>query len=550
MDFLFKRLGVLENLSEKTVFRIALYVSITVGLLHIIFFKHIGADASRFYGRMAEEFAKGNYKFAFQPIIPPLLSTIAGLFVKIGFPGYVALKIVNSVFYILGLFPLRSLMEKIVDNKKLAAWTCVVYVCSAYLIRYTFLDTPGSLKMFFLILSAYYVVRFGENFKLKYALYLGGSLALLALARGENIVFIPLYISWMVIFGIAGFIKKRFELSYIFKKELLGIIIIIITFIVICLPQMLYIQKYAGFPFTELRSGEILKKSIDISSQEINELADSTKDIQVNKKQEQKFYYRSNYWTYNDDVGIGAGIKGLGHIFVIFALLGLIWKFCRRKFNIYDLFFMTVVLYNMSVYLFPGFLVEYRYTVFTQPFIFGWVVTGGYFIYSRKNLPFVPQKLFSQYWKKLVSLVFAVILIGMLINGFNRFNKYLFRGSYYYTVGTWIKKHKKTLLSKKELKEENLLKPNVYPQYFLGRKPYLAAGDAQYGYWAGCDVIGIRKVSSYNEMLSFMKNKHLYILIFTEDVKERIPTFQKKAKKDFIKLKDFENYDITVYKRK
>ena len=539
--------GKFEEFDEKKVFWTAFWIAVVVMVLHILFFHKVERDSAYFYTRMAREFGEGRYQYVFWPTIPPLLSVLAGCFVKIGFTAFAGVKTVSGIAFVLGLFPFRSLMRRI-TNDKLAAWACIVYVTSSYLIRYTVYGYPFALKMFFMILSAYYVIKFAETIKLKYSVYLGLSLGLLALSRGEGIGLAPFYCLWFIVLPIYIALKEKNKILPVIKKQIWGILVIVLFFIIICWPQMLYVYKYTGMPLTEVRTAQVLKDKVDQIF--LPKQYEENKLIQRETNHSkyggfEKIAPKKAYDEMSFKRSIKEAVKGLYGVLIVFALFGLIKKFIDRKINIFDVFFFSAIFYNAAMFLLVG--VTRRYTAVTQPFEFGWVALGGYYVYSWDKWKIMPG-LIKKYWKSVTGLAATVVLIIMLINGFNRFNECLFDGNQYYTTGEWIKHNKNLFPSKKYIKFPESEKWN---SYHTDRLPVICSVIGEYAYWAEGDGYNILPgyVYPYNDFVKQLDDHNATVLVYDDRIQEICPTFMDNYKKDFDKVKEFKKWGVTVFRR-
>ena len=541
--------GNFEDFDEKKVFWTAFWIAVAVMILHILFFHKVERDSAYYYTRMAREFGEGRYKYAFSPYVPQLLSVLAGCFVKVGFTAYGAVKTVCGIAFIIGLFPFRSLMRRI-TNEKLAAWACLIYVSSSYLIRYTVYGYPFALKMFFLILSTYYVIKFAETLKLKHSVYLGISLGFLALARSEGFIFLPFYLMWFIFLPLYFSYKNNFkDVKYTICKQTWGTILIILFFILVCLPQMLYINKEIGAPFPAEMPARVFKETYQKVFYPKKNKEQNDRQLIVNEKSHielEKIKPEKAYDILTFRRGMKEAVKGLYPILIVFSLLGLFKRIKDKKFSCFDLLFLSVILYNSLMFLcFVG--VTRRYTAVTQPFEFGWVVFGGYYLYSWDKWKIMPE-LLKKYWKMITGIAATVVLIIMLINGFNRFLVCLVDGNQYYTVGEWIKNNKNLFPSKKYIKFTPKEKGGSYN---TKRLPVVCSVIGEYGYWAEGDSYNIMPGSlyPYNHFVKILDEHNVSVLIYDDRIQEICPTFLTNYKYDFVKVKEFKKWGVIVFKR-
>jgi hypothetical protein len=545
-----------EEIDEKKVFWTAFWISVIVMVLHILFFHKVERDSAFLYTRMAREFGEGRYQYAFWPTCPPLLSVLAGCFVKIGFTAFGAVKSVSAFAFIIGLFPFRALVKRI-TNDKVAAWACLVYVCSSYPLRYSVYGYPFALKMFFMILSVLLVVKFAESLKMKYTMYLGLSLGFLALSRGEGVVYVPFYVFWMIVLPIYYAYRKREKIKPIIRKELFGILAVIIFFLIVSWPQMYNVYKYTGVPVTEYRIGEIIKKVIDSAV-----IPDSALNIEKNMNLENgmtnvnensNIVLKPNISDDDPYRGMNGylrsfleALQGLYPVLIFFALVGFFIKIKRREFYVLDLLFISLILYNIAVLIDTSGITR-RYTAVTQPFEFGWVVLGGYYIYSCYKWKFISSQ-FKKYWRFLIGVTISVILIIMLINGCKNLTDYLKKGNQYLTAGEWIKENKQLFPSTKTIK---FLPNEFFNSYCTKRLPVIASVIGEYAYWAEGDTYLILPtyIYPYKYFVNLLDEHNATVLVFDDRVEGICPTFLENYKKDFTEVKVLKKWDVRIFKR-
>ena len=121
--------------------------------------------------------------------------------------------------------------------------------------------------MHFKDLEVYGFKSFAEKTRVIYAILLGLMLALLALSRPEGVFFYPFFVFWFFVLPYIRRFRTEKILSFwtILKKQIWGLVLIVVLFFVICLPQLLYIYHDTGFPFTEKRVAEAIMSKIDFS---------------------------------------------------------------------------------------------------------------------------------------------------------------------------------------------------------------------------------------------------------------------------------------------
>lgn len=155
-------------------------------------------DVAVRYASMAEEFAAGNWAYAFHPRIPMFHSTVSGVLVWLfGVSGFTAARIVSVLSYVLAVFPFYAVMKRIF-NARIAAGALFLYVVNPFMLRYAVAGLRESTKCLLLIMMVHAILLIREN-KGNFMswLYLGGTAGLAMITRSEMILF-----SGLVLWGM------------------------------------------------------------------------------------------------------------------------------------------------------------------------------------------------------------------------------------------------------------------------------------------------------------------------------------------------------------
>ena len=98
-----------DGFRQKPVFTATVLMGLVFTLLAVWSTRPPNFDTASYYGRMAAEFATGNYDRAFYHMIPPLVPALAGVVAKTGLDPVAALRLVSGLFYVGGLWWLYNI---------------------------------------------------------------------------------------------------------------------------------------------------------------------------------------------------------------------------------------------------------------------------------------------------------------------------------------------------------------------------------------------------------------------------------------------------------
>ena len=147
-------------------------------------------DVAVRYASMAEEFAAGNWAYAFHPRVPIFHSTVCGILVRLfGISGFTAAKIISVISYSLAVFPLYAVMKRVFDTR-IAAGALFIYVVNPLMIRSSFGGLRESTKCLLLIMMVHAILLIREKTHSGTGfLYLSASAGLAMITRSEMILF-------------------------------------------------------------------------------------------------------------------------------------------------------------------------------------------------------------------------------------------------------------------------------------------------------------------------------------------------------------------------
>jgi len=346
--------------------------------LPIILFDAIpGADTSVYYSAMIREIAAGRWEHGFYPMIPPLFPVFGALFAWIGFLPFTAAKIASSLCFAAGVFPLYHLC-RLVWNRKIAIWSCVLYILCPRLVRYggAGLLDPG--KTTFLLVTVYGLLRFSRYRDWRSTLYVFVGSAGMSLVRGEGITVAALLITGFIIVELIGN-RKRTLCSRIPVKSLTGILI----FLLLLSPWLIYMWHKTGYPLTDSRQAAVAESVLGRLGYVPHDRDRMPEDalheflevyLEPNPGVSEKKTVDYTFWT-NIVVEI---VKGLVPVYLIFALPVIISRIRSRRWCLQETVLLMLIVGHTAllVCLLGGNWVQKRYVIHAMPFLLGWTVYG------------------------------------------------------------------------------------------------------------------------------------------------------------------------------
>ena len=208
-------------------------------------------DVAMRYAPMVEAFGEGDWQNAFHPRVQPLFILVTGPLAALGLSGFAAAKLVSSVFFALGVFPLRKLNE-MVFNKKHAYWTIAIYALCPKLIRLGGTGLRDALAVFLLIAATCALLCFLRSKSWSSSLCLGLSCAGLILVRGEAVLMCAALLIWAIA-AEAWFLERKLRLP---GKSLSAAAVVFL----LSLPWVMYCISSTGYPVTAPKQIVVLRK--------------------------------------------------------------------------------------------------------------------------------------------------------------------------------------------------------------------------------------------------------------------------------------------------
>ena len=369
------------------------------------------SDVATRYAPMTEAFARGDWQHAFHPRIPPLFSTISGIFAYLFcMSGTAACELVGALFFTLTVFPLMALMRK-VYNQKYAMWTILMFICCSRLLRIAGMGLRDSAKCFFIVLAAYGLICFFRKYNWKGAIYCSLACVGLALTRGDSLLFALLFLA--AIGAIELFKQKRFPN----KTICAGLI-----FVVMVSPWAYYEYQQTKWPVMELRQATILDNTFNTESinfsipvANINPQKNSPRAIKKAKRIKKVSSRTKEFWENL--------FKGLCPQYLLFIIPVLFYRIKKKILGPEELILLlaalihTVGMIGQIAIADKQLCIYKRYLIVATPLTFGWAAIGLRWLFDN-----VKRHLHRRFrWMPKALLIFGIIFF--IFNAWSRVRK-------------------------------------------------------------------------------------------------------------------------------
>ncbi len=251
--------SILSN--RKLVLGSAMTLACLISLLHIFFCFDVYDDIAACYALMTRAFADGDWHHAFALHLPVLSTTLGGALSYCGMGPFRSLVVVSCLFYIASVPVLYYVLKYFLKREDYAAWGCVLFVLAPKIIRFSCTGLLNPAKNFFIIASIALILASVKRRKWFNIVLLGVSLAGLALARAETVIFLPLLVLWYAYFI---FRDKELELKKRLIKIFLHCLVITTVFFICVSPRLYQSYKTIGVPVLETRQAYYLCKVLPL----------------------------------------------------------------------------------------------------------------------------------------------------------------------------------------------------------------------------------------------------------------------------------------------
>lgn len=506
------------------VFALAVAVASLASLLSICFVDDLSNDVATYYAPLAREFAGGNWDAAFHHIIPPLVPSLAGILAATGLSAFTALKIVSSGFYIAGLWPMRKLSLVVVPMRQ-ASWACLLYAVTPRLMRYGGAGLLTSAKTFFLLSAAVLAVRYAQTVKLRYLSGLAICLALLALTRGEGIVFLPLFLVWVVVIRYIRGWRDRSLPSAGLRTVVGHSAVFLVLLGILLAPQVLYVYRVTGCPALDSRQTYVVQDLLGLETAEQNSPYPVARFVKDDQEEQAVF------WQFAEET-----VEGLFPFYLLFGVAGIILLTRRRAWSVYHILFLAVIPYNVLIFALRGDITS-RYLIPTVPF---YLFLCAAALRAFYDIPWVMRH------KKTVAALTSLVVLALAADGLLKVRSALANANNEKQVGRWIRQERDKFIKDKPVKLVSLTGDS---EYHNGRQPIIASTDPQYSYWAAGDWCSLERdvLYSYRSLRDYVMGYHTDILVVNDHLLAVCPEFTARHTGDFRKVAHPGFDDVELY---
>ena len=343
-------------------------------------------DVATRYAPMAEAFARGDWGYAFHPRVPLLQSVIGGIAVFLtGCDGFSGVKFVSVMSYALAVFPLFLLFRKIFSLRT-ACLGVVFYLFCHLLLQYAGEGLRDNGKTLSLALAAWGLLSLWESpRKLRGYLWLGAAIGLGFLFRTELLVVGAFLL-------LAAAVRECLRKQIPWRSVLGGVITLLLL-----IPTIAVNHGFTGYPVPDVRVAQWLQQHrtqpepVPVAPPEVKRPAvpaESGQSAPAVRRQEH-FVEAGAPAVERKNLGVGEYLgdffRGFYPPFLLPVLLGIGWRFVRRRWSAGETLLLCIVIGNAVVtalliligerYLY----ISRRYLLPAAPLLFGW---SGYFAVS------------------------------------------------------------------------------------------------------------------------------------------------------------------------
>jgi hypothetical protein len=464
---------------KNKIFLTSAGIAVFVSLIHILFCVDVYDDISNYYGPITTAFGRSDWAMAFCPKVPVFNTTLAGLLVKCGMHPFSALVTVSCVFYCLGIPFVYLFAKAFLKRSDFAAMTCLLYVLAPKIIRYSCTGLLNSSRNTLALAAVVILLYFRKKPAWWKTLALGAATAFLALARGEAIVFAPLFGLWL---GYLIFEQNKFKFNRKFIGTLVGHWIVLLGMFVICVsPRMVQMYHDTGAPVLDIRQAYHINK---VLGREVERQPD-----QIILPLEGIKHPVRQPLTDIIIQGVDCFVNGAYIPYLLLAILGIIVLARKKELRRTEpLLLLSVIIFNAATFILLVNSVRY-YTInllMLLPFTF----IGLRFIWD-----FLISTKYSRQLKIAGLLILAGVAIAQIINGMAKVIKT--KNRYEYNSGVYI------------LNEAKKLKLSS------GRDLKVASPKSQYAFWSNATWVNMGRNSEETIVLNkaWLKQNADFILV-------------------------------------
>ena len=499
---------------EHRILTAAIGVGLVCSGLAVTLAGRLANDTAAYYGRLAHEFAVGNYDRAFFHMIPPLVPTLGGVLGKLGFEPFTALKIVSFAFFLAALWPLHRLLRRTLPGH-LAEWGCLLYVICPRLLRYSTRGTLESAKVFFLLLVIERALAGFRPSTWRAAAVLGVGLAGLSLARGEGIIFVPFALLVAIISETRG---SRESPRRAVGRAVAGSLGALLVFAVLCSPWAMYEARTVGVACLDSRQVQGMKQllhgaGLGPAAPSLGRSLPGVTTLPRARSRRARTPARM----------LGAAAKGLFVPYVLLAFGGLAVAATRRERRLrwHDAVCGCVIVLNALIFASRGMMAS-RYTSATIPFLIGWAVLGGErLVRATRSLSAISERMRL----RLLHAALAATVGVCVWDGMHKALTSRLRGEdFERDAGMWLRANREDL----DVNSGPALQSDSWGKsYHNGRQPVVVSRVPQFAYWGRTDLVTLDGDLEYpyESLVALCRVKHADVLITHEDFSRICPEF-------------------------
>ena len=213
-------------------------------------------DTCTRYAPMAQAFAEGNFKFAFHPMYGTLFQALSGSICYLfSLNGFRACQLAALLLWWISIIPIYKIFKCVFD-KKVAQWSCILYVLCSHLHRYVYDGLRDNGRTLGIALLCLGMIKIWQEQKQKYSTFknyatLSSGCVVLTALRADGFM--------LAIIGLcfAVFIDITTNKLKCWRSIAAGLV-----FLLCILPQVYLTWKYTGIPSVSTRHSDIIQKII------------------------------------------------------------------------------------------------------------------------------------------------------------------------------------------------------------------------------------------------------------------------------------------------
>ena len=213
-------------------------------------------DTCTRYAPMAQAFAQGNFKFAYHPMYGTFFQTFSGLICYLfSLDGFRACQLAALLLWLISIIPIYRIFKSVFD-KKVAQWSCILYVLCSHLHRYIYDGLRDNGRTLGIALLCLGMIEIWQDRKRKHSnfknyMILSSGCVILTTLRADGFVISILGLCFAF---LTDMIMNKLK---IWRSLAAGAV-----FLLCILPQVSVTWKATGIPSISTRHSDIIQKII------------------------------------------------------------------------------------------------------------------------------------------------------------------------------------------------------------------------------------------------------------------------------------------------